>query len=85
MTGPAHPGYTNGTRTAVKALRGETAGVRRVRYAARALVIGAAVTACCGFAIALSDQFTAQIDATATREHQLSEHTRRVLSALDQP
>ena len=61
------------------------AGGRRFRYAAQSLVLGAAVTACCAFAMIITDRFPARFDVTSTREHQLSDRTRQELASLKAP
>lgn len=62
-----------------------TAGNRRARFAVRSVVLLAAITVICVLCGFLASRFAYRLDATATREHQLSERTRKVLNGLQGP
>lgn len=58
------------------------AAIRRFRYAIQAFALLFAATAVCVFAVILGDRFPMRLDATATREHQLSPRTVDLLKSL---
>lgn len=59
-----------------------SAAGRRFRYAAQAAVLGLSITLVCVLVTLLADRFPIRLDATATREHQLSAQTLATLDAL---
>lgn len=58
---------------------------RRVRYLAQSGVLMLAVSAVCVFGVLLASRHPYRLDATATREHRLSDRTRTVLQSLKAP
>lgn len=58
---------------------------RRAVFALQAAVVAFAVTTCCVLAVVLGDRFPLRVDATASGEHRLSDHTRAVLGELHDP
>lgn len=61
------------------------ARARRAMFAVQAAVLAFALTTCCVLAVVLGDRFPARLDATASGEHRLSDHTRAVLGELHDP
>lgn len=59
-----------------------SSGARRARYAFQTAALLLAVSAVCVLAIILSDRYPWRLDATATREHQLSPRTQQLLGNL---
>ncbi len=60
-----------------------SAAGRRVRFGLQSLVLVVSVTASCLFTGLIASRFPARFDATATREHLLSERTQNTLNGLD--
>ena len=58
---------------------------RRARYLAQSAAIMLAVSAICVFGVVLASREPIRIDTTASREHELSDRTRRVLATIDAP
>lgn len=67
--------------TSPSAIRGDA----RLSYAVQAIVLVLVLIACTGLAITLTSTVRTRIDATATREHQLSPQALRVLERIDVP
>ncbi len=61
------------------------ATARRTRYLVQSAVLMLAVSAACVFGVIVASRFPLRLDATASREHQLSERSRRLLASLDRP
>lgn len=70
------------TRTKPVAAPSGSAGARRLRYLAQTAVLMVAVSAVCVFGSVLASRYAYRVDVTATREHELSDRTRRVLDGL---
>lgn len=64
---------------------GGGAASRRARYLATTSVLLLAVSAVCVFGVMLASRHPVRWDMTATREHQLSERTQKVLANLKGP
>ncbi|MBY0311113.1 MAG: GldG family protein [Phycisphaerales bacterium] len=74
--------HTQHTREDTSAGMNKTAFARRLRYVFQTLALLLAVSAVCVLAIVISDRFPHRLDATSTREHQLSDRTRQLLQSL---
>lgn len=58
---------------------------RKARYLAQSTALMLAVSAVCVFGVILASREPIRLDTTASREHELSERSRRVLQSLDAP
>lgn len=74
---PPSPASASSTNTTASAT------TRRVRFGLQSLVLLLSVTASCVFAGLIASRYPLRFDATATREHLLSERTLSTLRSLD--